>query len=173
MECFAFVHSCFTHGKFYLSTDWLWWLSWVAKLLSKCRFRQFSPGMRTLTNQMCWSVSLKSWLKFYWPLFLWNKSAWHLSSISWQYQNTPNKRNLNITYCVFTAQNSLLPLNYHEQKMRISIGISTVLRFIIALCLINTKPTTDISINVKYNSQTDSILNFSHDILVESTSSMQ
>jgi len=30
----------------------------------KCRSRQFSPGMRILTSQMCWSVSQKSWLTF-------------------------------------------------------------------------------------------------------------
>jgi len=41
----------------------------IEKLRQKCRSRQFSPGMRTLTSQICWSVSQKSWLTFSWPLF--------------------------------------------------------------------------------------------------------
>jgi len=37
----------------------------VAKLCQKCWSRRFSPGMRTLTSQMCWSVPQKSWLTFF------------------------------------------------------------------------------------------------------------
>ena len=100
----------------------------VAKLRQKCRSYQFSPGMRTLTSQMCWSVSEKSWLTFYW-----HRISLHgilLLSVG-NVQKMPNKCNLS---CVFLLHKTLCfhqnIMSKIENKLRTSIGIS-ILRFIL------------------------------------------
>jgi len=66
-------------------------------------------------------------------------------------------------------QKSLLPSKYHKQELIKTSILISMLCFILALGLKNAKPTIDISINTKYNSHIDSILNF-YDILMEARS---
>jgi len=123
MECRVFVNSCFTHGKLYLSTNCLWRLSlgWqnfvkmpILPIFSRCENFYESYVLVYLSKVL---IYLK--LAF----ILWNKSAWQLSSVCWQCQNTPNKCNLKIIYCIFIAQNLLIPPKYHEQNWKLHIAV--------------------------------------------------